>query len=442
MSRQLLYSLLLLAGGTLLAAFLMWLRPEPVEVERIEPVPLVEVVPLFEASGPIPVLGSGTVEARDEVAVTAEVSGRLTYVNPNFREGGSIAKGAALLRIDQSDYLNQVRAAEADVAAQSVAVLEAEQEVEIAREELSRFAARAKAAETSGAVESQILPPRAMSKAMQRIDIAGPSADGKATSKSLATREPQLASAKAQRDRAAANLSDAKLRLGRTRVRAPFSGIVRSENAAIGQLVQPGEVLGALVSTDDYEVRVSLTPDEAALIPGLLDRASGRIPASVTYAYGSKIYRMPAYVERANAILDEATRNIQVFVRVPAPLRGGREVDTSGAEVPSSGKAPPLLLTSFVNVAITGASLDSYAAVPADAVRPGNEIWVVREGKLHIIKVRVIQRSDETAYIVSPELAGGGALVTSNITAPIEGMELRIAGAQAQSQEAEGATEE
>ena len=103
MSRQLLYSLLLLLAGTLIAAFLIWLRPEPIEDDRVEQVPLVEVVPLIEASGDIPVLGSGTVEARDEVTVTAEVSGRLTYVNPNFREGGTVTKGATLLRIDQSE---------------------------------------------------------------------------------------------------------------------------------------------------------------------------------------------------------------------------------------------------------------------------------------------------------------------------------------------------
>ena len=373
MSRQLLYSLLLLLAGTLIAAFLIWLRPEPIEDDRGEQVPLVEVVPLIEASGDIPVLGSGTVEARDEVTVTAEVSGRLTYVNPNFREGGTVTKGATLLRIDQSDYVNQVRVAEADVAAQSVAVLEAEEEVEIAREELSRFAARAKAAEAIGAGESQILPPKAMGEVMAQIEAAGPAPEAEAASRGLATREPQLASAKAQRDRAEANLSDAKLRLGRTRVNAPFGGIMRSGTAALGQLVQPGEPLGALVATDAYEVRVSLTAEEAGLIPGLLTAPSGRIPALVTYAYGGKIYQIPGYVDRANAILDLTTRNIQVFVRVPSPLKGGREVDAGGAPVESSGKAPPLLLTAFVNVAISGASLDSYAAVPADAVRPGNE---------------------------------------------------------------------
>ena len=426
MSRQLLYSLLFLLGGTLIAAFLIWLRPEPVEVERVQSVPLVSVVPLKEASGASPVLGSGTVQARDEVRVAAEVSGRLTYVNPRFREGGVIAKGATLIRIDQSDYVNQVRVALADVAAQDVAVLEAQEEVAIAGEELSRFAARERMAKALGEQESQILPPKAMEEFAARIKAEPTEAEGDAVSNRLATREPQLESAVAQRERAEANLADAKLRLGRTEVRAPFGGLVREETAAVGQLVQPGESLGSLVSTGAYEVRVSLTADEAALIPGLLSPSSGRVAAAVTYSYGGKTYRWPAFVDRANAILDAATRNIEVYVRVPSPLTGGRVVDAG-----EQGKAPPLLLGAFVKAAITGASLDSYAEVPADAVRPGNEIWVVREGALHIIPVRVIQRSDEVAYIVSPDLAGGGGLITSSLTAPIEGMPLRVAAADA-----------
>ena len=48
-------------------------------------------------AGPIPVLASGTVQGREEVTVGVQVSGRLTYVNPAFREGGVVAQGATLL---------------------------------------------------------------------------------------------------------------------------------------------------------------------------------------------------------------------------------------------------------------------------------------------------------------------------------------------------------
>ncbi|MEO0871282.1 MAG: HlyD family efflux transporter periplasmic adaptor subunit, partial [Pseudomonadota bacterium] len=310
-----------------------------------------------------------------------------------------------------------------------VAVLEAQEEVAIAREELERFAARAKAAETAGGSDTRILAPRGMDAVREDLAEQVATQEAEAAERGLATREPQLQSAKASSDRAKANLSDAQTRLGRTRVKAPFGGLVREESAAVGQLVQPGEPLGSLVATNAYEVRVSLTADEAALVPGLLTPSRARVPASVTYTYGGKAYRWAAFVDRANAILDSATRNIEVYVRVPSPLTAGRLV----GDREDAGGAPPLLLGAFVNVEITGASLDSYAAVPTDAVRPGNEIWVIRDGKLAILPVRVIQRSDEIAYIATPSLSEGGQLVTSSLTAPIEGMTVRVAGAEAAS---------
>lgn len=424
MSKQLIWSLGLIGGAILIAVLMIALRPAPAEEERNEQAPLVEAVALKAASGPIAVRGSGTVQARDEVTVGVQVSGRLTYVNPAFREGGVVGQGATLLRIDQAEFRNDVRIAQADVAAQDVAVLQAEEEVAIANAELSRFAAREEAL-SSGSDTAAILPPRELVNTPFPTGDQVPTSEAEAASQSvLATREPQLRSAEAARERAAANLADANLALDRTRVRAPFRGLVRSEDAAIGSLVQPGQALGSIVSTAAYEVRISLTPDEAALIPGLLDGARGRIPARVFYQYGGKTYRWDAFADRANAILDEATRNIEVFLRVPAPLSAGRLVSDEETAQP----APPLLLGAFVSAEITGASLDSYAAVPALAVRPGNEIWVVRDGKLRILPVRVIQRTDEIAYITTPSLSAGGQLIVSNVRSPIDGMPVRVAG--------------
>ncbi len=418
MNRQFIWSAGLLGGAVLIAVLMVWLRPAPLQEEPVVEAPLVEVVAFNAASGPIPVLGSGTVQARDEVTVGVQVAGRLTYVNPAFREGGIVPTGVTLLRIDPAEFRNDVRIARADVAAQDVAVLQAQEEVAIASDELRRFAERESLG--AGAVsEAEILAPRGLD--------AGDAIPSEPASSGLATREPQLRSAQAARERAAAGLADAQLALSRTRVTAPFGGLVRSEDAALGSLVQPGQALGSIVSTASYEVRLSFTADEAALIPGLLEGARARIPASVTYEYGGKLYRWDGYVDRASAILDAATRNVEVFVRVPAPISGGRAVDEG-----DTGNAPPLLLGAFVNAQITGASLDSYAEVPAIAVRPGNEIWVVRDGKLNVLPVRVIQRTDELAYISTPSLAEGGQLIVSALRAPINGMALRVGAADSE----------
>ncbi len=433
MSRQLKWSLGLLGGAIVIAILMVVLRPEPEGAERVEQVPLVEVIPFKAASGAIPVVASGTVEPTDEMTVATQVSGRISYVNPRFREGGVVGAGATLVRIEAADFQNQVRIARADVATQDVAVLQAREEVDIARDELDRFANReanaGAAAGTAGGLSgsSQILPPTQLAKdGVAATQSRQPSDQQTST---LATRKPQLRAAKAAQERAKANLAVAQLSLDRTRATAPFRGLVRQENASIGTVVQAGQPLGSIVSTSAYEVRLSLTQDEMALLPGLMQNRGANVPASVYYEFGGVTYRWNAVVDRVDAILDPSTRNVEVFLRVAAPLTGGKRVDAQGQ---ASGPAPPLLLGAFVRAEIGGTSLASYAVVPAEALRPGNEIWLVRDGKLKIVPVRVIQRTDQDAYVVTSEIAEGGQLVVTNLSAPVDGMSVRTAGQDAQ----------
>ncbi|MBH5321997.1 efflux RND transporter periplasmic adaptor subunit [Aurantiacibacter sediminis] len=424
MSKQLKLSLIVLGVAILIAALMIWLRPEPEEQPRKQQAPLVEAVAFQAAAGPIPVMATGSVQARDQVVVSPQVGGRLAYVHPAFREGGTVPAGAVVVRIEAADYQNQVRIAQADVAAQNVNVLQAQEEVEIARDELARFGAR-EAARSGDAQGSRILPPDGLASAGTARSAPPVNANG------LASREPQLRSAQAARDRAQANLSVAQLSLARTRITSPFRGLVQEESVAVGSLVQPGQALGSIVSTSAFEVRLSLTADEAALIPGLLGGGRGQIPASVFYDFGGLTYRWDARVDRADVSLDAETRNVEVFLQVPNPLNGGVQVTQDGEE-PAGTPAPPLLLGAFVRGEITGAVIEDYAEIPAQALRPGNEIWVVRDGQLRILPVRVIQRSDNLAYVSTPTLAQGGYLVTSSLPTPSDGMAVRLSGENSQ----------
>ena len=429
--KQLLLVAAVLVGAILIAVLMVTLRPETEEQERVEQAPLVETVAFQQDTGPLEVRGSGTVQASETVTIGAEVGGRLVYVNPAFREGRIVPRGATLFRVNPVDYQNQVRTARADVAAQDVAVLQAREELEIAREELDRFARRQSTRDVLQAgidpddYAARILPPGSLAQQAFSGDQAGGNRDSPSR---LATREPQLRSAQAARERASANLEAAQLSLSRTRISAPFSSLVEEENAAVGTLVQPGQTLGTLVATDAFEVRVALTEDEAALIPSLLRADAGRIPASVTFVYGGVTYRWDAFVDRADPILDPQTRTIDAFLKVPSPLRSGQPVD-GGEDAPPG---PPLLLGSFVEARIVGEVPVPFARIPIAALRPGNEIWVVREGRLRILPVRVIQRSDEIAYVTTQSLAAGGRIVTSTLRAPTDGMRARVAGTEKQ----------
>ena len=421
MSRQAKWAIALLIGSIVIAATLIALRHQPEEKPVEETVPLVEVEAYTVNSAALEVWGTGTVRPREEVALGTEIAGRIVWVNPAFREGSYVGRGATLFRVDPVDYRNRVRIAQADVAAQNVVVQQAQQEVAIAEVELDRFVERESSRlALSRSIDdndyaARILPPNGLDMAGER------SRTRTAAPNRLATREPQLLAARAALERARAQLADAQLALARTAVSAPFSGIVQNEDLSVGTQVQPGQVLGTMVAASAYEVSVSLTESQAALIPGLFAAGGANTPAAVELDYGGNTWRWNAVVDRADPILNPETRMIEVFLRVSDPLRGG--MATGDAEEP--GSSPPLLLGSFVNASITGGVGEPYAIIPLRALREGNTVWLLAGGKLRIVDVDVIQRTDRFAYVSSSQLGNGGNVITSDLRTPVDGMQLR-----------------
>ena len=433
MHRQRVIGGLILLGAILIAALLILLRSEPEEKPPEELIPLVQAEPLNIRTGNLLVQGAGTIRAREELTLAAEVAGKLVYVNPRLREGQTVSSGATLFRIDTTDFRNAVQTAQADVASQNVAVLQAREEVTLAKAELARFEDRSKdnaassyASVDAGDYAAQILPPKELQKTEPKKTITktGSKPNG------LATREPQLQSARAGLRRAQAQLANAQTSLKRTTVRAPFSGVVRSEQVAVGSYVAPGQTLGSMVGTAQFEAVIPLSESEAALIPGLWNiGSSGPIEASIYSDYGGTRYRWQAFVDRASSVLNPQTRTIDVFLRIPNPLRGGAPaaVQNDGQTTKTASSAPPLFVGSFVDAEITGQSLDKYAELPLAALRPGNKVWLVRDGKLHIVAVEIYQRTDNQAFISVDSLGANPVAIMGSLKTATEGQRIRVA---------------
>ncbi len=391
----------ILGGAVVLAAVMIALRPDPPLREPGSQAPFVTTAPATARDGAIPVYSAGTVRPRAEIDVAAQINGKVASVAPAFLSGGRVSEGEVLFRIDDADYLNRVQQARANVAAQLVALLQAEEEARIARAEYEGFLRR-------------------------RADAAPP---GEASP--LTLREPQLAAARAALARDSAALADAELALARTEVRAPFSGIVRTEMVDVGQFVAAGQGVGRLYADDAVEVVVPLSDADAALIPDLWMLDAGdddaSVEATVMAEYGEGVYAWSGYVDRAEAALDEQTRTIDVVVRVPEPFAGGRATspEGDGAEMEDGSSGPPLLVGQFVEVRIAGAAPERYFTVPRSALRTGNEIWALRQDTLvTIVPVGVLQRADELVYVTGA-LAEGQAVVLSGLQFATEGMVVR-----------------
>lgn len=314
-------SILAVSGGVV-----WWLtatRPEP---ERRGPPPMIQVVevtPLVRTNYQVILRSQGIVRPRTLTTLKPEVSGRIVWVAPEFREGGFFEAGDILLQIDSRDYTTAVVTAQAELKLRESALQLAEAEHE---------------------------------QALENWRLLG---DG-GTPSPLTLREPQLAEARAAVESARARLEQARRNLDRTKVRAPFAGRIQRKMVDLGQVVSPNSELATMFAIDYVEVRLPLQnelldfirlPEEyrgqesGAATPRPRVRLHGR--------YGSREVTWEGRIVRAEGAYDQQTRELFVVAQVDDPYawRGPDE--------------PPLKVGQFVTAEIFGQTLSNVFVPPA-----------------------------------------------------------------------------
>ncbi len=376
-------SIAVIGGGVAGAYTLVKMRKPPQKQELPVIAPLVKVVRVKPADIPMIIHGYGTVRPRVEVDIVPEVSGKVVSVHPQFKIGGFIGAGEPLMQIDRRDYELALRQANAAVADAQVRL-----DMEVAEADVARS-------------EWEQLHP-----------------DTQPTSP-LVLRAPQIAQARATLESAQAQLATAQLRLDRTTLSLPFDVRILSEKVDVGQYVVAGQSVGSAYGMESAEVEVPLEDVDLAwfdIFQG--EKASGgasaRTPAQVIARFAAAEHVREGYVTRTVGQVDRMSRQVSVVVEVPKPFEPFAD----------AGDRPPLLPGTFVQVRIQGRTLENALAIPRDAVRAGNELWVVRDDRLHIEKPTVIRADRDFAYIQSPD-GQGLTVIVSSLDTPVEGMALR-----------------
>jgi RND family efflux transporter MFP subunit len=369
---------IVIAAFALVVRAIMVTGPQP---ERSNPTPRPIAVFVEEAQREtiaLTVRSQGQARPRTQINLVPQVSGRITYVNPDFIEGGFFEAGETLVRIEDADYRLAVTRAEAQVAQATQALAREQAESDLARSEWEEL--------------------------------------GEGEASSLTLREPQLAEARAQLAAARATLQDARLDLQRTRVSAPFTGRVRSKAADLGQFVNAGTPLGEVFSTDTVLVRLPLTDFELGILGIPVAYSAGDepgIPVTLNATLAGQAQTWMGRITRTDSAIDPQTRVLYAIAEVDDPYGAAAE---GGA---------PLAVGLFVNAEIEGREVENAYILPRAALRGEDSVYVAEPGgRLSIRTVDVVTSSTER-LVVSSGVSAGDMVVVSPVRGASDGMRIQ-----------------
>lgn len=387
-----------IGSGVAVNKYLVNTKPKTKKSALVSKGTAVDVMDVKQASSRITIRARGTVMPARQVVLGTEVGGKVINVSDNLQPGGKFKKGDIIARVDPSDYRLAVEQqfALVDSAAAQLQVEESRRAV--AKREWEMFGSKGK----------------------------------NATNEQLALREPQMRSATTQLKSAKSGLKRARLSVERTLLRAPFDGMVQNRNVDLGQIVGPGAPLMSFVGTRNYWVQISVPVERLIWIsvPGVNTNEEGS-KVMVSHHIGDQHIEKEGRILRLLSDVDPAGHMARLLIEVDDPLGLAVNAETEPPvqpETPAKTSKLPLLLGSYVEVAIEGREAENVVELDRAALRDGNEVYVLSDDStLEKRKVEVLWRQ-EGSVLLSGGLKPGEKIIISPLAAAVEGMKLRRPG--------------
>lgn len=363
--------------------WIFWSAPEPRKFPQNETAPKVDVQTLNSREYQVWLNTQGTVQARTESNLVAQVRGNVISVSPSFKPGGFFEKGEVLLEIDRRDYEMEVTIAEAQLAQARLRLSEEE------------------------ATAAQALAD------WKRLGLNEEPSD-------LVLRKPQVNEAEANVGSAQARLELARLNLERTTIRAPYAGRVLNQQVDLGQYVTPGTSLARIYAVDYAEIRLPLSERQLAFI-NLPELYRGEAETSVdgpevtlTWTVGNEDYQWKGKIVRAEGALDTRSRQLFVVAQVENPY------------AKRDDGRPPFKVGSFVQATIRGEVLKDVFVIPRELYRKNEYVLVVDEDNKLRRREIYAEWGDEKNLVVSSGLSEGDLVCLTPMNFPVDGMTVDI----------------
>lgn len=376
-----------------IAAFL-WLKSidrQPATSTGSTSPPPVRTLPLGPPREQFEFTVGGRVVPSREVTLSAEVNGRIIARPETLRAGRHVTQGALLVQLDPADHelmLQEITSQldgvdlelkQLDVEARGLRELAqlAEADVKLAVQELRRMTVL---------LESQSATPAGRDRA-ERDWLDARIALGELGNQQelLPARRARLA---ARRQGLIARQERARRDLDRTRIVAPFNGLLAFAQVEVGDFVRTGDVLLKLERADEVEVECQLRADQLRWLRDSLDAVTAAepearslelpaVPAIISYRDNSGQWNGLLTRFQGGGV-DPQTRTVACRVLVPRQ----RPDATANRRI-------SLMRGMYVTVTLPVRSPTPLIEIPTEAVRPDRQVWSVRADRLVVHRVPI-----------------------------------------------------
>jgi multidrug efflux system membrane fusion protein len=287
------------------------------------------------------VLLRGRTEALRLVDVAAETSGRI--ISTPIRAGAFVEEGQVLCEIDPGTSVTALAEAQARLAEAQARVPEAEARLPEARAVLAQARAQLSAAEIDGNAAARLnesgfgSDTRAASAA---AGVAAAEAGVESAQAAVQGAEAGVQSAMAGVRAAEAAVTRAEQAIANLTITAPFAGLLETDTAELGALMQPGAVCATVIQLDPIKL-VGFVPEAQ------VDRVELGALAGARLASGHEVRGEVTFLSRS---ADERTRTFRVEITVDNADLAIRDGQTADILIQTDGTPAHLLPSSALTL--------------------------------------------------------------------------------------------
>jgi len=326
----------------------------------------------------------GRTEAARQVEARAETSGLI--VSQPIRAGAFVEQGQLLCEIAlgtraAAQAEAQARLAEASARLPEATARVAEAEARLAEAEINNNAA-ARLSESGFASETRAVSTAAMVSAAEAA---------------IRSAQAGVEAAMSGIESAEAGLRRAEEEIARLQIYAPFAGLLESDTAEIGSLMQPGALCATVIQLDPIKL-VGFVPEAE------VDRVTVGAPAAARLATGVQVQGTVSFLSRS---ADPQTRTFRVEITVDNADLSIRDGQTADILIASEGLMAHLLPSSALTLNDEG--ILGLRIVDADQIARFAPVTFLRDNADGVLLAGLPDQAD--VIIVGQEYVTDGVLV-------------------------------